>query len=113
MQIGGGFFQFTQQRKAGKRLYLRLTFQNFEHYFTAMEPDILQHFQEIKAIIRQGQGQALQAVNAELIRVNWQLLFVHNSSRLPLALSCRGPALQSRGGGKTVAASGCGLWLQK
>lgn len=38
-----------------------------------MEPDILQHFQEIKAIIRQGQGQALQAVNAELIRVNWQV----------------------------------------
>lgn len=71
--MGCRFFQIRQQRKGWKRLYLRLTFQKFEHYFTSMEPDILQHFQEIKDIIRQGQGQALQAVNAELIRVNWQV----------------------------------------
>jgi hypothetical protein len=30
-------------------------------------------------------------------------------SRLPIALSCRGPAIQSRGVVKTVAASGSGL----
>jgi len=38
-----------------------------------MESNILQHFQEIKSIIRQGKSQALQAVNAQLIGVNWQV----------------------------------------
>jgi hypothetical protein len=38
-----------------------------------MERDILQHFREIKSIIGQGKAQALQAVNAHLLQVNWQV----------------------------------------
>jgi hypothetical protein len=38
-----------------------------------MDQSLLQHFQQIKAIIRQGKAQALYAVNAQLIRVNWEV----------------------------------------
>lgn len=38
-----------------------------------METRILNHFQEVKSLIRRGRTQALQAVNAQLIWVNWQV----------------------------------------
>ena len=38
-----------------------------------MEHDILQHFRQVREIIREGKAKAIQAVNAHLIQVNWQI----------------------------------------
>ncbi|MFZ2898647.1 MAG: PDDEXK nuclease domain-containing protein [Saprospiraceae bacterium] len=38
-----------------------------------MEHDILQHFRQVREIIREGKAGAIQAVNAHLIQVNWQI----------------------------------------
>ncbi|PSR14608.1 MAG: hypothetical protein DA408_00055 [Bacteroidetes bacterium] len=38
-----------------------------------MEHNIIKHFQAVKAIIGQGKTQAVQAVNMQLIQVNWQV----------------------------------------
>jgi hypothetical protein len=47
-----------------------------------METDIQQHFQNIHQIIRQGKAGALQAVNAYVLVVNWQV-GAYLSRRLP------------------------------